>query len=217
MRKAASSSAEKPAISVAKKFTPKAKAVVSEVGHPVVLVHANGSYEFLINSFAKPVTIVDAAVLLAEHGKYPGDVAVKKVEAFLENAKIDRALEVRAGTGSNAGQYVIVRVPKAAQRKTGAVVKKTMVNVKKSGGDVTKSRGLIAAMLALLSEKPMTRESVVAVLAKEFPDRTLEQITNRFRANFGGANPFQQKERGNKVIVSKKDGDIYYHVTFAKG
>ena len=82
-------------------------------------VHVNGSYEFLVDQFKEPLTIINAATALAGHSHINAHIAAKKVEEFLENAKIDRTLEVRAGTGSNEGQFLIARVPQNAQRKHG--------------------------------------------------------------------------------------------------
>jgi hypothetical protein len=102
------------ATKTAKKTVTKTKTSPAE---PKVVV--NGSYEFLVGHFKEPSTIIDAATALAGHSKIDPQIAVKKVEQFLENAKIDQALEVRAGTGGNDGQYLIARVPQGAQRKNG--------------------------------------------------------------------------------------------------
>ena len=91
-------------------------------------VEVNGCYEFFVKHFHVPSTIIDAATALAELNKIDPNIAVKKVETFLENAKVDRTLEVKAGTGSNEGQFLITRVPQSAQRKNGGrEVKKTAV------------------------------------------------------------------------------------------
>lgn len=81
-------------------------------------IEVNGSYEFLVGHFVNPSTIIDVATALAQHSKIDPQIAAKKVEQFLENAKLDQTLEVRAGTGSNEGQYIIARVPQGAQKAT---------------------------------------------------------------------------------------------------
>jgi len=179
----------KAVVPAAKKFTPKAKVAVAETKQTVA-VRVNGSYEFLVASFAKPVTIVDAAVLLAEHGKFPGDVAAKKVEAFLENAKIDPALEVQVGTGSNAGQYMIARVPQGARRgekkavaekkspKAAGPVRKAIASVS-GGGKFRPSQQ--AAAIAFLRGGHRTVDAVIAHLAPLFPGKPKKTLGSNLR------------------------------------
>ena len=136
-------------------------------------VEVNGSYEFLVKHFHAPSTIIDAATALAEHSKIDPNIAVKKVETFLENAKVDRTLEVKAGTGSNEGQFLIARVPQSAQRKNGgrevkkAAVAKTVIKTAKDAGHFEFIRSEVRSAAAIaLSKSFLTIAAAAESVAK---------------------------------------------------
>jgi hypothetical protein len=173
-------------------------------------VPVNGSYEFLVNQFKEPVTIIDAATALAAHSHIDAHIATKKVEAFIENAKIDRALEVRAGTGNNEGQFIIARVPQSAQRKNGGTkVKKD--TKKKDEQKTTKGEGVIATMVRLL-QKEHTKDQVIAALVKHFPDRQAKAMASTFNIQVAGNHP-RLAEKGVKIQKRKVEDKIFYQIT----
>ena len=165
-------------------------------------VEVNGSYDFLVEHFHQPSTIIDAATALAELNKIDPNIAAKKVETFLENAKVDRTLEVKAGTDSNEGQFLISRVPQSAQRKNGGrEVKKTAV-VK----DRQRSPGLVKFVLDHLT-KPIDRGGLVKALHKKFPDRDEESLGRTASFLLGG-----YLKKRHKVVTKKENDITYYHL-----
>ena len=154
------------------------KAVETKVVDPKPHHHGN-YYELLVEHFAKPSTIIDAATFLAELNKIDAGVAAKKVETFLENAKIDQTLEVKAGTGANEGQFLIARVPQSAQHKEMKVkAKETKVKkvAEKKGAKTEKQQST-----KLVVEKKDTQQNVLAkFLSKGF--YTLEHTLEVMRS-----------------------------------
>lgn len=168
-------------------------------------IEVNGSYEFLVAHFHQPSTIIDAATALAGHSKIDPQIAAKKVEAFLENAKIDQTLEVKAGTGSNDGQFLIARVPQSTQRKNGGRGVKKEIK-KKTAHDRQRSPGLVKFVLDHLA-KPIHREGLVKALHKKFPDRDEEGLGRT--ASFLLSSYLKKRHK----IVTKKENDVtYYHL-----
>lgn len=170
-------------------------------------IEVNGSYDFLISHFAEPSSIIDAATALAGDSKMDPQIAVKKVEQFLENAKIDQTLEVRAGTGSNEGQYIIARVPQSAQRKNGG---REVKKAEKSVGKTAKKVGVIASMVAFLKHEH-TKEAVLAYLEKQFPHREVKGMSSTFNIQVGGTHP-RLADKGLKVKSSKREDKVYYQI-----
>lgn len=169
----------------------------------------NGTYAFLVKHFENPSTIIDAATALAGHSKIDPQVAVRKVEQFLENAKLDQGLEVKAGTGANDGQFLIARVPQSAQRKETSVkatVKKT-VTKKQKVSDEKHSQPTI--LIAALHTKPSTIQELATMLKKYYVDTAENILVRNVKWYLSSVRGLQRL--GGKLIKTKgKHGESLF-------
>lgn len=205
-----------------------------------------GIHEFLIKLFSseKGITREFAVEGLVKWsgGVLTTEQAAAKIEHFLVAANDpaltpEYRLKARGAEGTPDRLYRLVPVPPAAQTRRGTAkgekdmaattkerTKKTAkgatngtrAKARKTSGVLRTPVGIIASMIEVMSKTPITLTDVIGKLAKKFPDRAPESMTSTFRTNFGGTKPFQVRERGVNLKVTKKDGTIFYQVLGVK-
>lgn len=171
----------------------------------------NGSYDFLVGHFEKPSTLIDAATALAEHSKIDPNVATKKIEAFLENAKLDSTLEVRAGTGKNIGQFVIARVPQGSPAKEAPM--KVQKKTEKEKGVTQQSE-----MIRILSHAAITTEDFEEALkgSSAFHGKTKERIRGAIAWALSKRASEAFTKSGKRLVAQEKGGKKTYHLIASK-
>lgn len=131
-----------------------------------------------------PLSVEDEATLEKE---------VKEVvEMLQENDKISAASAetIKALGMEKFLKDVIIKEEKAMKDKAKAEKGKKAVEEKKAKAPkkekVAKGPGVIATIAELIKAKPMTKEQIVAALAKKFPDRDAESMAKTVNVQLGG-------------------------------